>query len=127
MEPFTTAALAAALTTLVNGAAGEAGKSAWNSLTSLVRSRLGRDSQPVVAIATLEQAPDDQEAAQQLASALEDVARTDHTAATWLHPWFEQAHAIVQSAPQATNIISGNAQVNTAVQGNVFTGDLHIS
>jgi hypothetical protein len=124
MEPFTTAALAAALSTLVNGAAGEAGKSAWKSLTAFVRSKRGPGSPPAAALTALERTPQDQQAAQHLAVSLQELAGSDHTAGEWLNPWFEELQTIAGHPPSTTNIISGNAQVNTAIQAHIIHGNI---
>ena len=122
MEPFTTAALATALTTLVNGAAGEAGKTAWTSLRTFVKSRLGRDPQPAAAVAALETTPSDPAAAQQLAVTLHDLARDDHTAAAWLGAWL----ADVRAQTPVTNVIAGPAQISgNVVQTHTVNGDIH--
>jgi len=127
MEPFTTAALATALTTLVNGAAGEVGKTAWTALTGFLRGRFGRDTAPGTALATLEQAPADPQSADRLAAVLTELAQTDKAAAAWLNPWFEQARAaIVTTTGPVTNTISGQAQVHgPVIQGQTFNGPIH--
>jgi len=127
MEPFTTTALATALTTLVNGAAGEAGKAAWASLTGFLRGKFGRETAPGTALTTLEEAPTDPRGADGLAVLLTELARTDDEAAAWLTPWFEQARvATVTTTGPVTNIISGQAQVHTVIQGQTFNGPIHL-
>jgi hypothetical protein len=127
MEPFTTAALATALTTLVNSAAGEVGKTAWTSLTGFLRTRSGRDTAPGTALATLEEAPGDRQNAVRLATLLTELANTDEAAAAWLNPWFEQVRAAtVTTAGPAVNIISGQARVHgPVIQGQTFNGPIH--
>ena len=122
MEPFTTAALATALTTLVNGAAGEAGKTAWTSLRTFVKSRLGRDPQPAAVVAALEATPTDPATAQRLAIALQDLARDDQTAAAWLSAWLTE----VQTHTPVNNVIAGQAQISgNVVQTHTVNGDIH--
>lgn len=124
MEPFTTAALAAALMTLVNGAAGEAGKASWTALTTFIKSKFARDSTPVAAITAVEHDP--QEAtATRLALTLQELAQDDTDAGTWLDPWFAEALTAAEAA-QVSNTITGNATVNgPVVQGHTFTGTIN--
>lgn len=124
MEPFITSALATALTTLVNGVAGEAGKTAWASLTGVLRARFGRDTAPGTALAALEAAPADGRSADRLATVLTELAQTDDVAAAWLLPWFEEVRA---AAGPVTNIISGQARVHgSVIQGQTFNGPIHL-
>ena len=125
MEPFITAALATALTTLVNGVAGEAGKTAWASLTGVLRARFGRDTTPGTALAALEAAPADRQSADHLAAVLTELAQTDDVAASWLLPWFEEVRAA--AAGPVTNIVSGQAKVHgSVIQGHTFNGPIHL-
>lgn len=122
MEPFTTAALAAALTTLVNGVAGEAGKTAWVSMRSFVTSRLTRHPEAIEAIAVLEATPTDAVAAERLAVSLGDLARHDRTAAAWLAAWFTE----VQTQTPVSNVIAGQARISgNVVQTHTVNGDIH--
>lgn len=127
MESFTTAALATALTTLVNGAAAEAGKTAWASLTGVLRARFGRDTAPGSALATLEEAPADERSAERLATVLTELAHADDDAAAWLNPWFEQVRvAAVTTTGPVTNTVSGHAQVRgPVIQVQTVNGSIH--
>jgi hypothetical protein len=121
MEPMTVTALAAALTALVNGAAGEAGKTSWTALVGLIKTRLGRDSRPAVEAAALERAPADEEVATRLAAALHEAATTDRDTAEWLMPWY--AETIQEGA--VVNAISGQAQIHGhVVQARTITGGI---
>lgn len=100
-----------ALTALiVQAAAGEAGKNAWNGLLALARRALGRSH---CAHGALEQAENgDVGAAAQAAEQLVARARTDPAVAEALGAWMAQARANVATV---TNVISGEAHI----RGNV--------
>ena len=128
MEPMGTAALAAVITALVNGMAGEVGKSVWASLKSFVLARVEHDSAAASALATIEQVPADQGAAKQLAAAIHDVVRADPAAASWLSSWFEEARAATSAPASVTNIVGGEAQVHgPVIQGHNFFGSIQCS
>ncbi|RJL31000.1 hypothetical protein [Bailinhaonella thermotolerans] len=104
-------ALAAIISALAGGAAGEAGKSAWNSLTALVRRRFGDDS------AELERRPPDEAAA-----GLVWRAGADPEFGEALAEWMRDASALVQQRRDVTNTISGDARVTGPV---IQAGDIH--
>ena len=87
----------------------------------------GRETAPGTALTTLEEAPTDPRGAGGLAVLLTELARTDDEAAAWLTPWFEQARvATVTTTGPVTNIISGQAQVHTVIQGQTFNGPIYL-
>lgn len=123
MELFTAAELTAAITALVNGAAGEAGKSMWKSLKDFVTVRKAERPEAVAALTTAEQTPTDQSAVARFAGALEEIARADPAAATWLRSWLTQAGA---PAPAAINVIGGQPTMHGPVIMSQNIGDIHL-
>jgi hypothetical protein len=122
VEPFTTAALAATLTTLVNGAAGEAGKTAWASMRNFVTTRLARHPQSAEAVAALEASPSDTSAAERLAVSLQGLAHDDQSAAAWIAAWFTD----VQTNTPVSNMIAGRARISgNIVQTHTINGDIN--
>jgi hypothetical protein len=109
--------LTAIVSALVGGAAGEAGKSAWASLTTLVRRRFGSDSTPVAA---LERADPDKP--DEVAEILTDLAGTDPEFEKDLQEWTTEAKRIIQQRRDVSNTISGEAQITGPV---VQAGDIH--
>ncbi|XVU27075.1 hypothetical protein ACQPZJ_08550 [Actinoplanes sp. CA-054009] len=127
MEPFTVEAITAAVTALIGGAAGEAGKSTWTSLKTFVTTRWGHESAPAAALTAAEEAPNDPQAVRALADQLHDVADREPEAAAWLSQWLTRAGTVANASGPAHNTISGNATVHTAIQGYQFNGDINIS
>lgn len=123
MDLFTTAELTAAITALVNGTAGEAGKSMWNALKGFVAARTAQRSDAVAALTTAERAPENRDAAAQAALVLTEIARTDTAAATWLQSWLTQAGS---AAPSAINVIGGQAVMHGPVIMSQTIGDIHL-
>ena len=113
MDPLTAAALSATLVPLVTGAAGEAGKAAWASLASYVRSKLHHDRAAVTAVDVLEQQPADIDAVTQLADRLTAEADRDADTAAWLQTWHDQAAKV--TATITNNTISGTVQGNAVL------------
>ncbi|WP_204030528.1 hypothetical protein [Sinosporangium siamense] len=113
-------ALAAIVSALLGGVAGEAGRSAWMSLSTLVRNRFGGDS---AAVAAVERGED----AEEITGVLVEEARSDPEFAESLDAWARQAGSIVEQRQQVSNVISGDAHVTgTVIQaGNVF-GGIHL-
>lgn len=118
---FTVETLAATLTTLVNGAAGEAGKLAWSRLTDMVRrrssGRAGGEAEPeleraAAEIELLERASGDDPTVGNLATALRDGAIRDPELAAWLAAWLREA----PSPGAVHNTISGRPRIQNALQ-----------
>ncbi|BCJ66834.1 hypothetical protein [Polymorphospora rubra] len=123
VDPVTAAVLAATVVPLASGAAGEAGRQAWVSLASVLRTRFGRGPAPVAADA-LERAPD-RPRAEVLATHLVELAEGDPEFRGWLHAWFQEAAAAANSRRDVTNIVAGQAQISGGlVQTHTITGSL---
>lgn len=114
MDPIAVSALTTLLTSLVGGAAGEAGKSAWESLAGLVRRRFGHDSPAVQAI---EAGRDPGE----IGTLLAEAAEADSGFAEALAAWRDEAARVVVKDQRVTNSITGTVHGN-AVQ---VSGDVH--
>ncbi|MDF5754482.1 hypothetical protein [Spongiactinospora sp. TRM90649] len=114
MDPSIIPALAAVISAAVGGAAGEAGKSAWATLTALVRRRFGDDTP-----AELEaQAAHDP---REIAGILISRAQGDPEFGTALAEWM--AHTARTIRPGGvTNVIGDNAEITGTV---VQAGDVH--
>ncbi|GGM69880.1 hypothetical protein GCM10010106_15120 [Thermopolyspora flexuosa] len=120
--------LAAILTALVGGAAGEAGKSAWESLAALVRRRFGRDRQALEAVAR-----PDAVAPGELASLLGERAAADPEFRAALERWLAEAGPVARRAAgdpvnDTVNIVSGHVGGNVIqareIHGSItFGGD----
>ncbi len=113
MDPALIATLVSAL---AGGVAGEVGKSAWASLSSLVRRRFGPTSGELAAVesATPSSAPE-------ISALLIDRARTDPDFHQALTEWATETAQIIRQSHDVTSTISGHARV----QGNVIqAGDV---
>jgi len=117
VDPLTAAALSATLIPLVTGAAGEAGKAAWASLASYVRSKLRHDPAAVAAVGVLEQQPADVGTVTKLAVSLAAEADRDTDAAAWLRTWHDDAAKV--TATVTHNTISGTVHGNAVQGGNI--------
>lgn len=109
--------LAAIISALIGGAAGEAGKSAWTSLTTLARHRFGPDSTEV---AVLERTTADD--SEEIAGILVDRAEADPGFKESLASWTSETSRIIQQSHEVSNTISGEAQIHGHViqAGNIF-------
>jgi hypothetical protein len=117
MDIVSTSALAGVVSQVLGGAAGEAGKQAWDNLVTLVR-RLLPGTSAETALATT--APGDGAAATRTSQALVDAATADPAFAAALDGWYRQAVTLVGG--NVTNIISGDARIS----GNVMQArDIH--
>ncbi|RBQ17832.1 hypothetical protein DP939_23525 [Spongiactinospora rosea] len=113
MDPSIIPALAAVISAAVGGAAGEAGKSAWTSLTSLVRRRFGRET-----AAELEPGANSTEMAEDLVNR----AGADPEFARALAEWMSETSKVVQQKHDVVNVIGGEARITGPVvqAGDVF-------
>ncbi|PZG40962.1 hypothetical protein C1I98_22245 [Spongiactinospora gelatinilytica] len=116
MDPSIIPALAAVISAVVGGAAGEAGKSAWTSLTSLVRRRFGRET-----AAELE--PGANSTSTEMAEDLVNRAGADPEFARALAAWMSETSRVVQQQKHdVVNVIGGEARITGPVvqAGDVF-------
>lgn len=116
MDPIVIPTLAAMLSALVGGAAGEAGKSAWNSLVTLVRRGLGHDQRTLEAVERPgETRPED------LARLLAEHAAADESFHAALARWM---------AAEGRGALRPGGDVRNSVHGDVSgvvvqAGDIH--
>ncbi|GAA3620405.1 hypothetical protein GCM10022223_41640 [Kineosporia mesophila] len=123
MDPLTVTALSGLLTTLLGSAAGEAGKSAWNSLTATTQRLLGREAPATTA---LEAAAGGSPAAIEVAAGrMVDAAAHDPEFARTLGQWHEKTTGDIQiaGAGGVNNSVSGDAQVGRLIQAHTV-GDI---
>ncbi|MFJ9933717.1 hypothetical protein ACIRSJ_11360 [Streptomyces virginiae] len=123
MEPISMVLLAA----LAGGVGGEAGKTAWSGLKTLVRRPFHRgDGTPAVSsgeveLAALEQNPAP-ETAHVLSTALAVRAALDPEFHTGLQQWREQAELVRTGDGEVTNTVSGGTFYAPVQQGRDFSG-----
>ncbi|SEH04083.1 hypothetical protein SAMN05444920_1573 [Nonomuraea solani] len=117
MDPSVIPTLAAVISAIVGGAAGEAGKNAWASLTALIRRRFGDDDAVVSAIERAETRP-----AAETAEIIAVRAAADPTFEEELRHWTTETVRFVQSRHDVSNTISGDARVTGPV---LQAGDVH--
>ncbi|WP_157249247.1 hypothetical protein [Nonomuraea typhae] len=91
---------------LLAGAAGEAGKSAWASLTALAKRRFGGDEDAVAALESAEAAD-----TQHVVTVLQQKAAEDAEFAGELSSWATQTRQTLHLT-STTNIIGGNATIH---------------
>ncbi|MEV0394632.1 hypothetical protein [Polymorphospora rubra] len=124
MDPITAAVLAATVVPLASGAAGEAGRQAWVSLTAFLRTRFGQGAAPAAA-AAVERQPDAPRA-QVLATHLVDLAEHDQEFGQWLRVWLRDATRVCDQQRSSTNIVGGQAQITgNLVQTQTIVGSLN--
>jgi hypothetical protein len=125
VDPVTTAALAATIAPLVSGAAGEAGKQAWQSLTSFVRGRWGREATVTVDAEALAADPADAACQTRLVEGLYRLTQDDGEAAQWVRTWLHDSAALVDQHQAVVNVISGEARVHgPVVQAHTISGSV---
>ncbi|MEV7231039.1 hypothetical protein AB0M79_29080 [Polymorphospora sp. NPDC051019] len=128
MDPITAGILSATLVPLAAGAAGEAGRQAWESLTSFVRDRFGRGSDADTAAQTLASHPGEVVHGEVLGRILEHGAATDEQIAAWLRTWLRDAGTLTgqpATGTSVTNTVSGHAQVHgPLIQTHTISGPI---
>jgi len=124
MDPITAGIITATAVPLAAGAAGEAGKQAWQSLASFVRGRFGQQSAAASAVEALSEAPHDVTRAELVGRVLEASAAQDEEAAAWLRDWLARTAPLAQPATgTVTNTISGQVH-GGAVQSGTINGPI---
>ncbi|MFG6198632.1 hypothetical protein [Nonomuraea sp. JJY05] len=122
MDPSVIATLAAVVSAIAGGAAGEAGKSAWGSLTALVRRRFGTDA---AVTAALEQAGT--RSPEETTRVLVDHADADAEFQRSLADWAGETARLLQYKHDVSNTISGNARVTgTVIQAGDISGSINL-
>ncbi|TDE39937.1 hypothetical protein E1295_32550 [Nonomuraea mesophila] len=110
MDPSTIPTLAAIVSAIVGGAAGEAGKHAWTSLTALVRRRFGDGD---AAVAALEQI--DAQSPEEVTKVLVDHAKADAEFEQALIAWTTNTMHFIQYEHDVHNTIAGHAHISGPV------------
>ncbi|MEV6037755.1 hypothetical protein AB0L65_41850 [Nonomuraea sp. NPDC052116] len=122
MDPSVIATLTAVVSAIVGGAAGEAGKSAWGSLTALVRRRFGADA---TVTAALEQA--DTRSPEETTRVLVDHAHADAEFQRSLADWAGETARLLQYKHDVSNTIGGDARITgTVIQAGDISGSINI-
>ncbi|MBE1583490.1 hypothetical protein ACFPOI_32205 [Nonomuraea angiospora] len=122
MDPSVIATLTAVVSAVVGGAAGEAGKSAWGSLTALARRRFGTDA---AVTAALEQA--DTRSPEETTRVLVDHAHADAEFGRSLTDWAGETARLLQYKHDVSNTIGGDARITgTVVQAGDISGSINI-
>jgi hypothetical protein len=117
MDPSVIPPLAAVISAIVGGAAGEVGKNAWTSLTTLVRRRFGDDAAVTSAV---ERAGT--QTAQETADIITSHAATDPVFHEALDRWTVETAHLIQSRHDVSNTINGNAKITGPV---LQAGDIY--
>ncbi|WP_345567072.1 hypothetical protein [Nonomuraea rosea] len=122
MDPSVIPTLAAVVTAIVGGAAGEAGKNAWTSLTALVRRRFGDDA-PAAAALELTGA----HSPEAITQILVDHAKADAEFGQALSTWTTDATHLVQHKHDVSNTIGGDAHISgPVIQAGDVLGSINI-
>jgi len=108
--------LAAMISALIGGVAGEAGKGAWGALATLTRKAFGFEPEEAALELTGAEDP------QAIAGILVERAEEDPEFRESLSAWVTEAKTVVQQRHDVANTISGTAQIHgTVIQaGDVF-------
>lgn len=130
VDPSAVPVLTSLVTGVLGGAAGEAGKRAWERMASLVRGRFGRDDPTTRALEQVDLVADDQQMVEAvsgvLAQRLAEAARRDPRFADELRAWMADATQVVNADGDVTNTISqsriGGSVVQARDVGNVSFG-----
>lgn len=123
MDPITAGVLAATVVPLASGAAGEAGKQAWSSLVSCLKTRFAPDQAPTDAV-VLEQRPDAANG-EVLGTRLVELAQRDREFAEWLHVWLRDAAPLAGNQASVVNVVGNSAQITGGlVQTHTVTGSI---
>ncbi|MFB4276427.1 MULTISPECIES: hypothetical protein [unclassified Nonomuraea] len=122
MDPSAISALAAIVSAIIGGAAGEAGKHAWTSLITLVRRSSDTNPHAVAALERLgTQSPEE------ITKALVDHANADAEFAESLIGWTNDTIHLTQHKRDVSNTIGGNARVSgPVIQAGDVLGSINI-
>lgn len=124
MDALSMTLVVSAITTLVTGAAGEAGKQAWTGLTEIVRKAFGGDSEEKAALDLLLATPENEQAVREVSGTIVDRARKDPVFASDLEAWLGEVREETR-LDGPTNVIAGEATVHGPVfQGRDFSGPI---
>ncbi|SEG79918.1 hypothetical protein SAMN05444920_104769 [Nonomuraea solani] len=110
MDASVISALAVVVSAIIGGAAGEAGKGAWTSLTTLVRRRFGSDAQ---AVATLEQF--NTHSPEEITKVLVGHANADSEFEVALTEWTNDTIRLIRHTHDVSNSIGGEARISGPV------------
>ena len=114
-----TTLLGQVLTSLTQGAAGQAGQQAWTALTALATRLLGRDSAETTAIEAARAGTPDPA---RLASLLARRAGDAPGFAGQLHEWMTDTQALITAGHVTSNQVTGQVSGTVIQAGNVFGG-----
>ncbi|MGW0806627.1 hypothetical protein [Nonomuraea sp. NPDC002799] len=117
MDPSVIPTLTAVVSAILGGTAGEDGKHAWASLTTLVRRRFGDDAPAAAALAH----PDTQ-SPEGITQVLMGHARADTVFELALTKWTTDAIHLIHHKHDVSNTISGDAHISGPV---IQAGDIH--
>ncbi|MEV4080321.1 hypothetical protein AB0J43_08535 [Nonomuraea fuscirosea] len=122
MDPDMVPTLAAIVSAIVGGTAGEAGKQAWVSLAALVRRRFGGDDS---AVAILESPVRRQP--EEITQVLVDRAHADPGFESALAKWMTDTVHLIQHTHVVHNSIGGNARIDgPVIQAGDVSGSIYL-
>lgn len=130
-DSFSGTLVAATITAIANGAAGEAGKQAWTSLTGLIRKALGRNPPLKTELQAIQKVPHDEYGIAEFVATLAALARDDQEFSANLAFWLTRTQHDLNldfSKDKNVNTITGNdlsAQAGNVVQARSIYGGLH--
>jgi hypothetical protein len=103
--------IAAVVSALLGGAAGEVGRSAWGSLTGLVRRRFGDGSAEAAALESAQSAD-----SQRVIDLMVERGRADPAFGETLTAWAREIQPLLVQPIINTNTISGGTQTGPVIQ-----------
>jgi tetratricopeptide (TPR) repeat protein len=130
-DSFPEGLVTVAITAIVNGATGEIGKQAWDSLTSLIHKAFKRNSPAKDRLGSIPATPDGTENVSRLVNIISMLAAEDSEFNEALNSWLMRAQYDLRLEVRnggVSNIIESThgAAVNSIIQARSIYGDLHI-
>ncbi|GAA0925173.1 hypothetical protein [Nonomuraea longicatena] len=111
--------VAAVISALLGGAAGEVGRSAWSSLTGLVRRRFGDGSAEAAALESAESAD-----SQRVIDLMVERGGADPVFGETLTTWARETQPLLGQTIHNTNTITGGTQTGPVIQ-TAYIGSLN--
>ncbi|MEQ4719629.1 hypothetical protein [Nonomuraea sp. B19D2] len=124
MDETALALVTAAITSLITGATGEAGKGAWTSLVAMVKKTFGKKGEQEPPLELVEAVKVEDRDVIELSEILVERAGQDAEFASELSAWLKDVKVLAKS-DGPTNVVAGNARITgPLIQGRDFSGPI---
>jgi hypothetical protein len=124
MDETTLALVTAAITSIITGATGEAGKGAWASLVAMVKKTFGKKGEQEAPLELVGAVKTEERDVIELSEILVERAGQDSEFASELSAWLKDVKDLAR-ADGPTNVVAGSARITgPVIQGRDFSGPI---